>query len=85
MGSLCGPISLTADGRAKWTAIKATLEAPVVVASVQPELVNELDVPTDAGVEEPEPVVVKVEAKPETGWRVWVSWVKGLIKGVLGK
>lgn len=76
--------TLLADGRAKWTTIKATLEAPVV-ASAEPEPVNELDVPTAAGVEELEPVVVKVEAKPETGWRAWVSWVRGLVRGVLGK
>ncbi len=77
--------TLLADGRAKWTAIKATLEASVVVVSVEPESVNELDVPTAAGVEETEPVVVRVEAKPETGWRVWVSWAKGFVRGILGR
>ena len=77
--------TLLADGRAKWATTKATLEAPVVVASVQPEPVNELDVPTAAGMEEPEPVVVKVEVKPETGWRAWVSWVQRFVSGFLGK
>lgn len=77
--------TLLADGRAKWTAIKATLEAPVVVASVQPKQDNELDVPTAAGVEEPEPVVFKVEAKKMTGWRAWVGWVKGFLNALLSK
>ncbi|MFZ9681121.1 MAG: DNA/RNA non-specific endonuclease [Bacteroidia bacterium] len=76
--------TLLADGRAKWTAIKATLEAPVV-ASTQPEAANELDVPTAAGVEEPEPVMVKVEAKPETGWRAWIKWTESFIQKIFGR
>jgi hypothetical protein len=75
---------LLADGRAKWTAIKASLEAPVV-ASAQPETANELDVPTAAGVEEPAPVVSRVEAKPEVGWRGLVKWVESFVRGFISK
>jgi hypothetical protein len=42
-------------------------------------------VPTAAGVEEPEPVVAKVEVKPETGWKNWMSWAKGFLIKILGK
>ena len=53
------------QGHAKWTALKtpAVIEAPVapVVANVQPAKESELDVPTVAGVEEPELPI----------WRVW--------------
>ena len=56
-----------------------------MVASTDPQPANELDVPTAAGVEEPEPVVVKVEAKPESGLSAWVSWVRGIVKGILGR
>ena len=77
--------TLLADGRAKWTAIKARMEAPVVVASVQPEPVNELDVPTAAGGGEPGPEVVQVQTKPELGWKVWVKWVEGFVKRLLGR
>jgi DNA/RNA endonuclease G (NUC1) len=56
---------LLQEGHAKWTALKtpAVVEAPVapVVANVQPPKESELDVPTAAGVEEPELPV----------WRVW--------------
>lgn len=64
-----------ADGRAKCTAIKTALEAPLV-ASTEPQPANELDVPTAAGVEEAEPVVCKADAKPEAGWRAWLKWLK---------
>ena len=74
--------TLLAEGRSKWMTIKAALEAPVV-ASAQPAPVQELDVPTAAGVEEPEPVAAKVEVKPETGWRAWVKWVDGFLKTLL--
>ena len=75
---------LLADGRAKWTAIKASLEAPVV-ASAQSETANELDVPTAAGVEEPAPVVTRVEAKPVLGWKGLVKWVEAFVRGFLSK
>jgi hypothetical protein len=75
---------LLADGRAKWMTIKTALEAPVM-ASAQTEPAPELDVPTAAGVEESQPVVAKVEVKPETGWKNWMSWAKGFLIKVLGK
>lgn len=77
--------TMLADGRAKWVAIKEKLETPVVVASAPVQTAPDLDEPTAAGVEEPEPVVVRVEAKPETGWRVWVSWVQGFVQKILGR
>ena len=64
--------------------IKAALEAPVI-ASAQTEPAPELDVPTAAGVEDFEPVLAKVEIKPETTWRNWMSWAKGFLIKVLGK
>jgi hypothetical protein len=75
---------LLADGRAKWMTIKAALEAPVV-ASAQTETAPELDVPTAAGVEEPEPVAAKAEVNPDKGWRAWVKWAEGFLVKVLGK
>jgi endonuclease G len=64
---------LLQEGHDKWTALKtpAVVEAPVapVVASVQPTQEakeSELDVPTAAGVEEPELPV----------WRVWYEKIK---------
>jgi hypothetical protein len=75
---------LLADGRAKWITIKTALEAPVM-ASAQTEPAPELDVPTAAGVEESAPVVAKLEIKPETTWKNWMSWAKGFLIKVLGK
>jgi hypothetical protein len=69
---------LLQEGHAKWTALKApaVVEAPVV-ASVQPTQETkepELDVPTAAGVEEPELPI----------WRVWyekaMDWVGKCLK-----
>ena len=67
--------TLLADGRAKWNAIKATPEAPVL-ASNQRNSLRELDVTTAAGVEEPAPLLAKDETKPKTGWESWISWAK---------
>ena len=67
--------TLLADSRAKWNAIKATPEAPVL-ASNQRDSLQELDVTTAAGVEEPAPVLAKDETKPKTGWESWISWAK---------
>ena len=75
---------LLVDGRAKWMTIKTALEAPVV-ASAQTEPAPELDVPTAAGVEESAPVVAKLEIKPETRWKNWMSWAKSFLIKVLGK
>mgnify|MGYP003340418593 CR=1 FL=1 len=75
--------TLLAEGRAKWTAIKASLEAPVVASTppqVEPE--KELDVPTAAGVEEPEPVVVKIEQNPETGGMAWIKRAESFIRKI---
>lgn len=67
--------TLLTDGRAKWKAIKATSEAPVL-ASDQRSSLRELDVTTAAGVEESAPVLAKDETKPKTGWESWISWAK---------
>ena len=67
--------TLLADGRAKWKATKAAPEAPVL-ASNQSDSLQELDVTTAAGVEEPAPVLAKDETKPKTGWESWISWAK---------
>jgi len=56
-----------------------------VIASAQIEPAPELDVPTAAGVEEPAPVEVKVEVKPETGWRAWISWVQGFVRKIIAR
>ena len=76
--------TLLADGRAKWNAIQATPEAPVI-ASSQPDSFKELDVTTAAGLEEPALVVSKVETKPKTGWDGWISWAKSFTEKALGK
>lgn len=64
-----------ADGRSKWAAIAAELKtpAPVVVVAQQPPVKTEpaappevLDVPTAAGVEEPEPAM----------WVIWFEKIK---------
>ena len=75
---------LLVDGRAKWMTIKTALEAPVV-ASAQTEPAPELDVPTAAGVEEPAPVVTRVEAKPVSRWKGLVKWVEAFVRGFLSK
>jgi hypothetical protein len=67
--------TLLADGRAKWNAIKATPEAPVLTSN-QSDSLQELDVTTAAGVEEPAPVLAKDETKPKTGWESWIAWAK---------
>jgi hypothetical protein len=67
--------TLLADGRAKWNAIKATPESPVLTSN-QSDSLQELDVTTAAGVEEPAPVLAKDETKPKTGWESWISWAK---------
>jgi hypothetical protein len=76
--------TLLADGRAKWNAIQATPEAPVIVSS-QPDSFKELDVTTAAGVEETTLVVSKVETKPKTGWDGWISWAKSFTEKAVGK
>jgi hypothetical protein len=76
--------TLLADGRAKWNAIQATPEAPVI-ASSQPDSFKEQDVTTAAGVEEPALVVSKVETKPKTGWDGWISWAKSFTVKALGR
>jgi hypothetical protein len=76
--------TLLADGRAKWNAIQATPEAPVI-ASSQPDFFKQLDVTTAAGLEEPALVVSKVEPKPKTGWDSWISWAKSLTEKAVGK
>ena len=67
--------TLLADGRAKWNAIKPTPESPVLTSD-QSDSLQELDVTTAAGVEEPAPVLAKDETKPKTGWESWISWAK---------
>jgi hypothetical protein len=67
--------TLLADGRAKWNATQATPEAPVI-ASNQSDSLQELDVTTSAGVEEPAPALAKDEPKPKTRWENWISWAK---------
>ena len=76
--------TLLSDGWAKWNAIQATPEAPMI-ASSQPDSFKELDVTTAAGVEEPALVVSKVETKPKTGWDGWISWAKSFTGKALGK
>jgi hypothetical protein len=76
--------TLLADGRAKWNAIQATPEAPVI-ASSQPDSFKEQDVTTAAGVEEPALVVSKVETKPKTGWDGWISWAKSFTEKAVRK
>ena len=76
--------TLLADGRAKWNAIQATPEAPVI-ASSQPDSFKEQDVTTAAGVEQPALVVSKVETKPKTGWDGWISWAKSFTEKAVGK
>ena len=76
--------TLLADGRAKWNAIKAEPEAPVL-ASSQRNFFQELDVTTAAGVEEPDLVVVKDETKTKTGWESWISWAKSFTVKALGR
>ena len=76
--------TLLADGRAKWNAIQATPEAPVI-ASSQPDSFKELDVTTAAGVEEPALVVAKDETKRKTGWESWISWAKSFTGKALGR
>ena len=67
-----------ADGRAKWLAIATELKtpAPVAVVAEQPPVKTQptalpevLDVPTAAGVEEPEPAM----------WVIWFEKIKGWI------
>ena len=67
--------TLLADGRAKWNAIKPTPESPVLTSNPSDSL-QELDVTTAAGVEEPAPVLAKDETKPKTGWESWIAWAK---------
>ena len=76
--------TLLADGRAKWNAIQATPETPVL-ASNQRNFFQELDVTTSAGVEEPSLVVAKGETKPKTRWDSWISWVKSFTGKALGR
>ena len=76
--------TLLADGRAKWNAIKAEPEAPVL-ASSQRNSYQELDVTTAAGVEEPDLVVAKGETKTKTGWESWISWAKSFTVKALGR
>ena len=76
--------TLLADGRAKWNAIQATPEAPVI-ASTQRDSLRELDVPTAAGVEEPALVLAKDETRPKTGWKSWISWAKSFTVKALGR
>jgi len=76
--------TLLADGRAKWNAIQATPEAPVI-ASSQPDSFKELDVTTAAGVEEPALVVAKDETKRKTGWESWILWARSFTGKALGR
>ena len=76
--------TLLADGRAKWNAIQATPEAPVL-ASSQPDSFKELDVTTAAGVEEPALVVAKDETKRKTGWESWILWARSFTGKALGR
>jgi hypothetical protein len=76
--------TLLADGRAKWNAIQATPEAPVI-ASTQRDFLRELDVTTAAGIEEPALVLAKDEKKPKTGWKSWISWAKSFTVKALGR
>lgn len=76
--------TLLADGRAKWNAIKAEPEAPVL-ASSQRSSYQELDVTTAAGVEEPALVLAKDETRPKTGWKSWISWAKSFTGKALGR
>ena len=76
--------ALLADGRAKWNAIQATPETPVI-ASTQRDSLRELDVTTAAGVEEPTLVLAKDETRPKTGWKSWISWAKSFTVKALGR
>jgi hypothetical protein len=76
--------TLLADGRAKWNAIQATPEAPVI-ASTQRDSLRELDVTTAAGIEEPALVLAKDETRPKTGWKSWISWAKSFTVKALGR
>ena len=76
--------TLLADGRAKWNAIQATPEAPVI-ASTQRDSLRELDVTTAAGIEEPALVLAKDETRSKTGWKSWISWAKSFTVKALGR
>ena len=76
--------TILANDRAKWNAIQATPEAPVI-ASTQRDSLRELDVTTAAGIEEPALVLAKDETRPKTGWKSWISWAKSFTVKALGR
>ena len=76
--------TVLADGRVKWSTIKAEPEAPVL-ASNQPDSLAELDVTTAAGVEEPDLVVAKDKTKRKTGWDSWILWAKSFTEKAVGR
>ena len=76
--------TLLADDRATWNSIKPEPEAPVI-ASSQPDSLQELDVTTASGVEEPALVVAKDATKLKTGWDGWISWAKSFTEKAVRK